>query len=134
MSDNLTPAGLTVENASGPSSVLLPDGVHPVSYEPILVDDQGNVFFEVNLPTGGPAHTWRWSRATNSAGEMPGVGMPETGAAGTNLYWVDRGEIVWSNNIDGRRDRALQMEYHPKDPARSRSPPRNNPSPAPASA
>jgi hypothetical protein len=101
MSDNVTPAGLTVENASGPSAVVLPDGVQPVSYEPILVDDEGNVFFEVTLPTGGPAHTWRWSGATNSAGEMPGVGMPETGAAGTNLYWVDRGEIVWSNNIDG---------------------------------
>jgi hypothetical protein len=31
---------------------------------------------------------------------MPGVGMPDAGA-GTNLYWADRGQIIWSNGIDG---------------------------------
>ena len=38
---------------------------------------------------------------TNSAGEMPGVGMPETGARGTNLYsGGSRGDRL-VDNIDG---------------------------------
>jgi hypothetical protein len=93
------PAGLTVEDADGIHSAVLPDGVVLSPSSTIVVDTKGNVFFQVDPSTGGRSHTWRWDPATNSAAEMPGVGMPEAGA-GTNLYWADRGDLLWSNNID----------------------------------
>ena len=98
--DNVTPAGLTVENAAGMHDVAFPDGVLPAAGSAILVGGDGSVYFEVDVSTDSRSHTWTWNPATGVAGEMPGVGMPATGA-GTNLYWVDRGEIFWSNNVAG---------------------------------
>jgi hypothetical protein len=78
--------------------VTLPTGVVP-TWGKILVDTAGDVFFKVTLPAGGMPHTWRWNAQSNVAGEMPGVGMPDSGAA-TDLYWADRGQIIWWNGID----------------------------------
>jgi len=90
--------GLTVKDASGVRPVTLPSGAVP-TWGKILMDTAGDVFFELDLPSGGRSHTWRWNPEANAAGEMPGVGMPDAGA-GTNLYWADRGQVIWSNNID----------------------------------
>jgi hypothetical protein len=100
MPDNVTPAGLTVENAAGVHDVAFPDGVRPTAAAAILVGADGSAYFEVDISTDSRSHTWTWNPATDVAGEMPGVGMPATGA-GTNLYWVDRGQIFWANNVGG---------------------------------
>jgi hypothetical protein len=95
--DHLT--GLTAKSAGGARSAPLPAGAVP-AWELMLVDTEGYVYFEVDLPGGGRSHTWRWSPSSGAAGEMPGVGMADVGG-GTNLYWVDRGQVLWSNNAAG---------------------------------
>jgi len=99
--DGGSAAGLMVANAEGVQSVALPDGVqlsNSLASQPI-VDWDGNVYFEATPATGGMSHAWRWSPASNSVAEVPGVGRPETGAD-TDLYAADRGQIVWLNEID----------------------------------
>ena len=91
------PAGITVENASGLHGVALPSGARPDVGNPILVDVEGNVFFELSLPSEAGAQTfqtWRWDPATGSAAAMPGVGASDGG--GVNLYWADRGQVIWA--------------------------------------
>ena len=100
--DGSSPYGVNVANAAGGQSVTLPDGVLPLQspYSPVLVDDDGNVYFEVNLSTGSVSHVWRWSPISKSAAEMPGVGMPDTGAD-THIFAINRGQIFWSSSING---------------------------------
>ncbi len=100
MSSGFNPAGLTVKNGAGVQSVPLAGGALPAAAAWMLADTSGNVFFEVNVPGVARSQTWRWSATTGPAGEMPGVGMPDAGA-GTNLYWADRGEVIWANNLAG---------------------------------
>lgn len=91
-----TSLGVTVKNANGLHSVVLPAGAVP-AYGAPLVDAEGNVFFDITLQSGGSFQTWRWDQVTDSAAEMPGVGMPDGGGV-TNLYWADRGQIIWAEN------------------------------------
>jgi len=94
------PTGLSVERAGVIQSVTFPSGVVPSAGAWTVADTLGDLFFEVDPPTGGRSQTWRWSAATGQAAEMPGVGMPDAGA-GTNLYFTDRGQIIWANNLAG---------------------------------
>ncbi len=94
------PTGLTVERAGGVQLVALAGGALPSAGSWMVADTGGDVFFQVDLPGGGQSQTWRWSPATEMAGEMPGVGMPAAGG-GTNLYWADRGQVIWANNLAG---------------------------------
>jgi hypothetical protein len=95
------PAGLMVENASGVHDVAFPSGVTPVSQ--VLVDVDGNVFVIANLASGDAGaptvQVWRWNPATGSAAQMPGVGKPD--GSGVNLYWADRGQIIWASAEGG---------------------------------
>ena len=93
--DTNDPVGLTIDNVSGSQDVVLPAGVRPSPASNIVADAAGNVFFDVDLPTGSSA-TWRWNPATNSAAPMPGVGSPD--GPGANLYWADRGQVVWAGD------------------------------------
>ena len=94
------PGGVKVQNASGPHDVPLPSGVVPQAPGPILVDVDGSVFFEVNLPSGDggtpTSQLWKWNPATGSTAQMPGVGRPN--GLGFNLYWVNRGQIIWASD------------------------------------
>src|SRR6185312_12804153 len=91
--------GLTVENAGDLHDVAFPSGVTP-AWGNMLIDTSGDVFLEVNVPSSARTHTWMWSAATGTAAEAPGIGMPAAGG-GTNLYWANRGDVVWSNNLAG---------------------------------
>ncbi|HEX7480939.1 MAG TPA: hypothetical protein VF331_24265 [Polyangiales bacterium] len=91
--------GLTVKNAGGVRAVALPGGAM-LPWGSILVDADADVWFELDSASGGRSHTWRWRSTTASVAEMPAVGMPDTGG-GTNLYFADRGQIIWSNNATG---------------------------------
>jgi hypothetical protein len=91
-------AGMTVQNASGLHDVALPSGAVPSG--PIVVDADGNVFFDVSLPSGAGAQTiqtWRWDPASGSAAQMPGVAV-RTDGGGVNLYFADRGQLIWAWN------------------------------------
>jgi hypothetical protein len=96
-----TQAGMMVENASGVHDVAFPSGVTPVGQ--ILVDADGNVFFIADLASGDAGaptwQVWRWNPATGSAAQMPGVGKPE--GSSVNLYFADRGQIIWASVADG---------------------------------
>jgi len=87
------PTGVMVEDDDGVHTVALPDGTLPAAYPTMIADADGNVFFEVDAPTDG-FHVWRWDPSLGSAAEMPGVGKGDGSA--TNLYWADRGEVVWA--------------------------------------
>jgi hypothetical protein len=87
------PVGLMVEDADGIRDVSLPDGVLPVAFPNMIADANGDVFFEVDEPSGGP-RVFRWDPMSGAAAEMPGVGMAD--GSGTNLYFANRGEIVWA--------------------------------------
>jgi|GEM_PF-3413145 len=93
------PAGITVQNAGGRHDVALTSGAVPENVDPILVDADGDVFFEVSLPSdaGGARtfQTWRWNPATGSAAQMPGVATRPDGGS-VNLYWADRGQLLWA--------------------------------------
>jgi hypothetical protein len=95
--ENVT--GLAVENAGGIYSVALPAGT-TIAWAGPLVDAEGQVYFQVNVPGGGRSRTWRWNPIMDSAAEMPGVGMPD-GGGGTLLFWADRGQVIWANNAPG---------------------------------
>lgn len=94
--DNVTPAGLSVSNTDGVQSVVFPSGVLPAD-SPMVVDTDGNVIFNVSLP-GARWQTWKWSPTTNSATEMPGVDAPDASSVINNLYWADRGQLVWASS------------------------------------
>lgn len=84
-----------VEDDDGVHTVALPDGTLPSAYPTVIADADGNVFFEVDTPTDG-FQIWRWDPSLGSAAEMPGVGKGD--GSFTNLYWADRGEVVWAGD------------------------------------
>jgi hypothetical protein len=89
-------AGITIRNASGSHDVALPSGA--IVANPMLVDVDGNVFYEMGQGPGAVKKTyqvWRWNPATRSATKMPGVGPGGGGPA--NVYLVDRGQILWAS-------------------------------------